>query len=861
MSRLLALLTSCTLVGALVGCTSADDTPSEAPGPDRPGGEEARYRVGVGAALLAYRHVLEQPGIEGRRAALAEIAQLPGVAEAELTPDDNNIWLVYEDGSASFVLAGDPGTRGAPTTGTTLEPAQFAVRPQQPVGGQKVLVWMPFESDFNFVEGGAIATMFASSECPTFEVDVVMNQEADLASVLRFTEYQTIIMVTHGVVDRDGEVYFLTRESHNGRGDAPSAPELLNPERRMELFAFTSPDFVKIEYLPTLEDILQRLEDQAVPGLFDGSATAEAYYVVGTSAIGSLPGRFEDGSIIYNGSCSSAYNASLAQAFFAKGAGAYLGYDLPVTDEFADSHGRAFFESLIYGVDRVGDAFQRALDNQLPLDPVGAPAQFRRLGDPDLVYPCVVGARMSVAGPLPDGSEPWLAPWNSPTESQLWRMDPAEEGLEPTADCPAPGSYGTPLATDIIEPDSWVMRAHRLDEPLVQEPAVAIVDESEPGCTSFVAAKDLGTERERILVAASQNEVWATGERDVEFQVRYDSDRGTCLVGEVELEPPVEGGPAFVVLEEASCDVELVYGPPTGDRDDRPPYGIPLGEDDPGDDPDGGLDCVDVGTTPLVIRSDSELATYAGVRCFRGTVVVDDAVSDLSPLDALEVVEGNFSVRTSAVTPAPTGPLSALREVGGLEIRGNFDWTGPIELPSLERVAPGSVNLGGTMSELRLPALVEVGSSLWIHPSSGLTTLSFPVLQSVGGTLRAEFVTEVRQLSLPALDTLGGALELSYVGLQDGLDLPLLKSLGGFEIDHVRATTLAGFAPASIAGDLVISTNLFLADITSLDSLLSVGGDLTIVWNSNLPTGQATSLADRLQGSGFTGTVDIQGND
>ncbi|MEO0606468.1 MAG: hypothetical protein AAF211_33890, partial [Myxococcota bacterium] len=307
---------------------------------------------------------------------------------------------------------------------------------------------------------------------------------------------------------------------------------------------------------------------------------------------------------------------------------------------------------------------------------------------------------------------------------------------------------------------------------------------------------------------------------------------------------------------------ELVYGPPTGDRDDRPPYGVPPGEDDPGDeDPGDTLDCTDVGPTPLVVETDAELAPFVGVRCIRGTFVVDDDVTDLSPLDALEVVEGGLFVRSTSVDPTPTVPLSALREVASLEILGNFEWTGPIRLPALERVTTGSLTLGGTMSELEFPRLVEVGGGVWIRPSPDLTLLSFPVLETVGSSFRAEFVTGVRELSLPVLDTLSGDLELSYVGLQDGFDLPRLASLDSFEIDHVSATSLDGFAPVTLTGDLSISTNLPLVDITSLNSLTSVGGDLSIVWNSNLPTAQADDLVMRLQGLGFTGAVDVQGND
>ncbi|MEM6925305.1 MAG: hypothetical protein AAF602_00135 [Myxococcota bacterium] len=856
MLRLVFLMVSCLFVGT--GCAPDDVANSPTLDPDRAGGKATRQRVKIGAALLVRRHLLEQPGIEGRRAALADIVRLPGVASAELTPDDNNIWLEHADGQASFILAGEPGTRGGPTTGTTLEPSAFATLPQKAVGGQRVLVWMPFASQFAHVEGDDIATMFASSECPTFEVDVVMDGEADLASVLRFTEYETVILVTHGAVAPDGEVYFLTREWDDETGEAPSAPELLDAGRGID--AMVGPSFVPLSELPTYEEVLEALQNDATPQPWDGGDTADGYYVVGASAIGGLPGRFEDGSVVYNGSCSSAYNDTLAQAFFDKGAGAYLGYDLPVSDQFAESHGLAFFESLIYGVDRVGDAFQRALDNQFPYDLVGAPAQFRLLGDPDLVYPCVVGARLSVDGPLPIGSEPWLAPWNTPAESRLWRFDPSLDGLGTTEGCPSPGSWGTPLASDPIPPDAWVMRAHRLQEPLLQQFTTENIDVSEPGCTSFVAASELGTERERVLVTASQHEVWANGERDVEFQIRYDSDRGSCLVGETELNPPIEDR-RFVVLQEAACDVELVYGPPTGNRDDRPPYGVPPGEDDPGDEPGGTLDCTDVGPTTLVVETDAELAPFAGVLCIRGNLVVDDDVTDLSPLDALEVVEGGLFVRTTAVNPAATVPLSALREVESLEILGNFQWTGPVTLPALERITTGTLTLGGTMSELRFPMLVEVGGGVSIRPSPDLTVLSFPVLETVGSTFRAEFVTGVRELSLPALDTLSGDLVLSYVGLQNGIDLPRLTTLGTFAIDHVSAPTLDGFAPVTLTGDLSISTNLPLVDITALNSLTSVGGDLSIVWNSNLPTVQADDLVTRLQGLGFTGSIDVQGND
>lgn len=97
-------------------------------------------------------------------------------------------------------------------------------------------------------------------------------------------------------------------------------------------------------------------------------------------------------SIIYMSSCRSAYNASLAAAFFANGAQSYLGYDDYVMVSYANSIGDTFFDKLINEKKNTGESFHAAIAAHGSNDGFGA----------DTI---LFGSRQAKIGELPDDSD------------------------------------------------------------------------------------------------------------------------------------------------------------------------------------------------------------------------------------------------------------------------------------------------------------------------------------------------------------------------------------------------------------------------------------------------------------------------
>ena len=118
---------------------------------------------------------------------------------------------------------------------------------------------------------------------------------------------------------------------------------------------------------------------------------------------------------------------------------------------------------------------------------------------------------------------------------------------------------------------------------------------------------------------------------------------------------------------------------------------------------------------------------------------------------------------------------------------------------------------------------------------------------------------------LEELRTVGGSLSIGYN--------PQLASVAGldglFEIDgelHIAGndavTDLGGLEGLfAVGGDLDIEDNSSLESLDGLDGLAVLGGDeLSVRYNTVLPTCEAEELAERLIANGYQGWVTIEGN-
>jgi hypothetical protein len=87
--------------------------------------------------------------------------------------------------------------------------------------------------------------------------------------------------------------------------------------------------------------------------------------------------------VVYNGSCQSTANATMASAFLGSGAGSYLGFSKVVNSNFAQSVAQQFFTEMVTNGDTTSEAFATVT----PLvDPAAPFAVFQRSGLDELAY-------------------------------------------------------------------------------------------------------------------------------------------------------------------------------------------------------------------------------------------------------------------------------------------------------------------------------------------------------------------------------------------------------------------------------------------------------------------------------------------
>ena len=315
-----------------------------------------------------------------REETVSQIRTLSGVSSAGISEDNVTIYIVYNSGVSGGLMLNPEGTRGGPSVPigvrasrsmpipahTAKPPASFSYPEEDvldklftrkatspsiipfalddvPVENTNVLVWDAYNSDFApHDEGPQLEKLFSESNCPSFNVTYLKDSAATVDSVRSFTEYGTVILVTHGAVDGSGQVIFLTRET------------------------------------TTVGSIISHSID-----LLLGRVTIMGdVFAIRPSFISSLSGSFES-SIIYNGSCESSANATMANAFAAKGAKTYHGFTRVVNSDYAQNVANQLFENLVTSLQNTGDSFSSVAPK---IDPKAPNATFTQAGDLKTIY-------------------------------------------------------------------------------------------------------------------------------------------------------------------------------------------------------------------------------------------------------------------------------------------------------------------------------------------------------------------------------------------------------------------------------------------------------------------------------------------
>lgn len=339
--------------------------------------------------------------LTARLEAAQGIRALAGVSDAGVSSDEVTIWIHYESGVKGGLLLNPVGTRGESGADRSsmardvpdafvAPPARFVLGGHGasellgddpvPIGNNKVLVWDAYNSQFApFDEGPDLRDLFEGSECPDFDVTYLVDGQATVGSVDAFTNYATIVLVTHGAVDGDGQVVFLTRE-----------PVTLGS------LLFHAIDLV-LGRITVMGDV----------------------FAIRPGFIRALPGAFEDG-LLYNGSCQSSANSTMINAFFSKGVLVAQGYTRVVNSNFAQSTANQLFASLVTDQANAGDAFAQVSPK---VDPTPPNATFTQTGLLDLRYS---GAFRN--GSFEDGLETWSVDGDGRSITSLGSVGPTGGG-------------------------------------------------------------------------------------------------------------------------------------------------------------------------------------------------------------------------------------------------------------------------------------------------------------------------------------------------------------------------------------------------------------------------------------------------
>ncbi|MBN2863132.1 MAG: hypothetical protein JXN62_08235 [Bacteroidales bacterium] len=197
-----------------------------------------------------------------------------------------------------------------------------------PVGNKKVLIWSPFQEDFNYNLAEDAEEIFAQSDVE-LEIDIKANHVCTVSSILEFEKYGLILIDTHGSQGK----YFSTREEATGT-NINQYEEYLKHER-----------LIILSYK-------------------DANGNNKNYYQGSYKFIKEYCGLTESfpNSIVFNGSCESTMCDSLSNAFISKGAKTYYGFDKPVSAGFVVLTAKAIVELLTEYYFNTGQSYAALYD-------------------------------------------------------------------------------------------------------------------------------------------------------------------------------------------------------------------------------------------------------------------------------------------------------------------------------------------------------------------------------------------------------------------------------------------------------------------------------------------------------------------
>lgn len=287
--------------------------------------------------------------LNARQEAIKQIAALPGVAEAGLSPNGFDIFMRYTSGySGGLMLSGRLGDPDdlppLAALARTPPPELTETPPVQPrailrcsddtertlIGNRKALILKT--SYFGSGDDAPIAAAAFRGSClPILPIDVV-TQDLTMAALLGIAPYSAVFLSTHGYVDGNGEILILTEQTAT-RAEVLAAGPVVDPFDAREAFVV------------------------GLPKIRGGDRNV---WVVRPAFLRRIPGQIDAG-FVYASHCHGDEDPAEAAVFRFKGAKAFFGFDGVVSLNFARISTATVIPVLAQQLLTTGDAYTRAV--------------------------------------------------------------------------------------------------------------------------------------------------------------------------------------------------------------------------------------------------------------------------------------------------------------------------------------------------------------------------------------------------------------------------------------------------------------------------------------------------------------------
>lgn len=293
---------------------------------------------------------------EARTAVLAQLRQNPLVITAGLSADDSTISVLYSPGIIGAIYLVQPRTRGGGSSGSptlnrssSTEFSNFASavstvpmadnsedeeEEENKIDSRKAIILSPFHSQFApHDESPELKQLLEEKACPVYEVTYHLDQAASVDSFKNLDQYGIVAIVSHGTKLWQG--LFGPRGGFHGIPIGTEVYSLITSEEA------TAAAVVQREF-----DLVSGRLGLITLSSIESNVPATKFGILPTFIPYYSEGEFPN-SLVYLGTCHSAANDTMSQAFLQQGAKTYLGFSKVVSALWAREVAVDFFEKFL----------------------------------------------------------------------------------------------------------------------------------------------------------------------------------------------------------------------------------------------------------------------------------------------------------------------------------------------------------------------------------------------------------------------------------------------------------------------------------------------------------------------------------